>query len=157
MGNESLQTEIAQLKASIEEKGTYLNDLSEKIGLLKGEMTKLDETLNLLAKELSDNKRQQEEKELEHKRVVHKMQQLEKEDAEAGGAVDRMEQEHPWIEKDKAHFGKPGTDFDFKANNYQECKERFTKLSNQQSRLSKNINRKAMAMFEKAEQEYKDL
>jgi structural maintenance of chromosome 2 len=68
-----------------------------------------------------------------------------------------MEQEYPWIETDRAHFGKRGTDFDFEANDYQQCKERFTKLSNQQNRLSKSINKKAMAMFEKAEQEYKDL
>jgi structural maintenance of chromosome 2 len=155
--NETMQTQIEELKASIQSQGKYAIELSEKIELMKGEMRELDESLGLLSKELADNKRQQEEKELEHKRITHKMQQLEKEDKEAGGTVARMEQEYPWIEKDRAHFGKPGTDFDFKANNYQECKERFSKLSNQQSRLSKNINRKAMAMFEKAEQEYKDL
>merc|ERR550537_1198538 len=124
---------------------------------MKGELRDLDESLSTLSKELADNKKMTEEKELEQRRLTHKLQQLEKEDKEAGGTVARMEQEYPWIEKDRAHFGKKGTDFDFEANDYQQCKERFTKLTNQQSRLSKSINKKAMAMFEKAEQEYKDL
>merc|ERR1719453_2401025 len=122
---------------------------------MKNELRELDDTLGALSKELSENKKVTEEKELEQRRLTHKMQQLEKEDKEAGGTVARMEQEFPWIEKDRAHFGKPGIDFE--ANNYPESKERFTKLTNQQSRLSKSINKKAMAMFEKAEQEYKDL
>merc|ERR1719183_3146777 len=124
---------------------------------MKSELRQLDEVLSTLAKELADNKRLSEEKELEQRRITHKIQQLEKEDKEAGGNVSRMEQEYPWIETDRAHFGKPGTDFDFEAHDYQQSKDRFTKLSNQQSRLSKSINKKAVAMFEKAEQEYKDL
>merc|ERR1712113_634030 len=68
-----------------------------------------------------------------------------------------MEQEHAWIEKEKNYFGKAGTDFDFEANDYQENKKRLDSLDTQQKKLSKNINKKAMAMFEKAEQEYKDL
>jgi structural maintenance of chromosome 2 len=155
--SESLQTEIEGIKATIEEKNKYLADLGAKIEQLQVDMKEMDQTLSSLSKELADNKRQQEEKELEHKRIVHKMQQLEKEDAEAGGTVAKMEQEFPWIETEKGHFGKPGTDYDFKANNYQECKDRYTKLHQQQNRLSKNINKKARAMFEKAEQEYKDL
>merc|ERR1719316_840066 len=125
--------------------------------MAKGEMRELDECLSTLSKELADNKKLTEEKELEQRRLTHKIQQLEKEDKEAGGNVSRMEQEYPWIEKERPHFGKPGTDFDFEAHDYQQSKERFTKLTQQQSRLSKSINKKAMAMFEKAEQEYKDL
>jgi len=155
--NDSLKSEIEQFKSAISEKQTLHKDLGEKIEMAKGELRELDECLSTLSKELADNKRVTEEKELEQKRINHKIQLLEKEDKEAGGNVARMEQEYPWIEKDRAHFGKPGTDFDFEAHDYQQSKERFTKLTQQQSRLSKSINKKAMAMFEKAEQEYKDL
>jgi len=156
-GNASLETDIQELRTSISEKGNTLSELNEKIDMMKGELRDHDEALSTLAKELADNKKVSEEKELEQRRLTHKLQTLEKEDKEAGGTVARMEQEYPWIATDRAHFGKRGTDFDFEANDYQQCKERFTKLSNQQNRLSKSINKKAMAMFEKAEQEYKDL
>jgi len=152
-----MATEIEQLKTLIVERGSQLQDLNEKIEMMKNELRDLDENLSALSKELSDNKKITEEKELEQKRLNFKLQQLEKEDKEAGGTVERMEQEYAWIEKDRAHFGKPGTDYDFEANDYAQSKERFGKLATQQSRLSKSINKKAMAMFEKAEQEYKDL
>merc|ERR1719221_1578579 len=89
--------------------------------------------------------------------MSHKIQQLQKDDKEAHVVVARMEKQHPWIEKEKAFFGKTGTDFDFQANDYKSNKGRLNKLEKQQNKLSKSINKKAMVMFEKAEQEYKDL
>merc|ERR1719401_2378960 len=124
---------------------------------MRSHLKELDESLASLATESSTNRQQREEKELEQKRVRHKMEQLQKDDKEAGNVVLRMEKEHPWIEKEKNFFGKKGTDFDFEANNYGENKKRLDELEKQQNKLSKNINKKAMVMFEKAEQEYKDL
>merc|ERR1719401_2432770 len=124
---------------------------------MRSHLKELDESLASLATESSTNRQQREEKELEQKRVRHKIEQLQKDDKEAGNVVLRMEREHPWIEKDKNIFGKKGTDFDFEANDYGENKKRCDELEKQQNRLSKNINKKAMVMFEKAEQEYKDL
>merc|ERR1719331_1089702 len=68
-----------------------------------------------------------------------------------------MLKNNPWIEREKAFFGKPGTDFDFEQASYPDSKNRLTELNQQQKNLGKNINKKAMAMFEKAEQEYRDL
>merc|ERR1719401_438955 len=124
---------------------------------MRSHLKELDESLAGLATESTSNRQQREEKELEQKRVRHKIEQLQKDDKEAGNVVLRMEQQHPWIEKEKGFFGKKGTDFDFEANNYQEDKQRLIDLEKQQSKLGKNINKKAMAMFDKAEQEYRDL
>ena len=89
-------------------------------------------------------------------------------DKESHVVVAKMEKEHPWIEKEQAGirsacqhgsealFGKKGTDFDFQGGRYQENRERLEKLSSDQKKLSKNINKKAMVMFERAEQEYKE-
>lgn len=43
----------------------------------------------------------------------------------------------------EALFGKKGTDFDFQGSRYQDNKERLEKLSTEQKKLSKNINKKA--------------
>merc|ERR1712048_999050 len=82
---------------------------------------------------------------------------LQKDDKEAHLVVARLEKQHPWIEKEKHFFGKAGTDFDFEANSYPDNKARLDEIVTQQRTLGKNINKKAMAMFEKAEQEYHDL
>merc|ERR1711957_724408 len=97
------------------------------------------------------------EKELEEKKSRNKIDQLQKDDKESVILADRIEKEHPWIEKEKALFGKAGTDFDFKANNYKDSKAKLDKLEQGQKTLGKNINKKAMVMFDKAENEYKDL
>merc|ERR1719464_367045 len=128
-----------------------------KLEGLRSELRQLDELLNNLSTELATNRQQREEKELEQKRTSHKVQQLQKDDKESLIVVARMEKQHAWIEKEKGFFGKTGTDFDFEANNYQENKTKLDDLTTQQKTLGKSINKKAMAMFEKAEQEYKDL
>merc|ERR1712014_543669 len=93
------------------------------------------------------NKQQKEEKELEHKRVCHKIQQLQKDDKDAHVVVSKMEKQHPWIEKEKNFFGKQGTDFDFEVNSYQDNKSRLDDLGLQQKTLSKNINKKIEAVI----------
>eukprot|EP00931_Biecheleriopsis_adriatica_P099773 TRINITY_DN744_c0_g2_i1.p1 TRINITY_DN744_c0_g2~~TRINITY_DN744_c0_g2_i1.p1 ORF type:complete len:1210 (-),score=407.19 TRINITY_DN744_c0_g2_i1:340-3969(-) len=156
-GQQSLAAEIEQMKEGLEKKKATYEETGKTLENMRAELKNLDETLGSLAEELTSNKQQREEKELEQKRVSHKIQQLQKDDKESHVVVARMEKQHAWIEKEKAFFGKKGTDFDFKANNYQENKKRHDDLSSQQNKLGKNINKKAMVMFEKAEQEYKDL
>jgi len=155
--HESLKAEVEQLRAALEAQRATHQELGARLEGLRGELKSLDELLGSLATELTANRQQREEKELEQKRLSHKVQQLQKDDKEAHVVVARMEKQHAWIEKEKAFFGKAGTDFDFEANSYQDNKTRLDDLGGQQKTLSKNINKKAMAMFEKAEQEYKDL
>merc|ERR1712137_350298 len=122
-----------------------------------GELKQLDVALGDLGEELNQKRQQREEKVLEEKKVSNKVQQLQKDDQEAHKIVARMEQQHSWIEKERHFFGKAGTDFDFEANSYPDNKARLDELMSQQKTLGKNINKKAMAMFEKAEQEYQEL
>jgi structural maintenance of chromosome 2 len=124
---------------------------------MKEELKQMDGLLSGLSEELSRNKQEREEKLLEEKKVSNKVQQLQKDDQEAHKIVARMEQQYTWIEKEKQFFGKAGTDFDFEANSYSDNKGRLDGLNEEQKKLGKNINKKAMPMFEKAEQEYQEL
>jgi len=153
----NLEGEVTKLKETYEAKKNASESLGAKLEAMREELKNLDEKLGTLSTELTSCRQQREEKELEQKRLNHKMQQLTKDDKEAHLVVGRMEKQHAWIEKEKTFFGKAGTDFDFEANNYQENKARLDEMGAQQKNLGKNINKKAMAMFEKAEQEYKDL
>lgn len=156
-GQEAILAEIEQMSENLEAKKESYTSAGERLEIMRVELQNLDESLGQLAEELSGNKQKREEKELEQKRVTHKIQQLQKDDKESHVVVARMEKEHPWIQKEQALFGKKGTDFDFQGNHYQQNKGRLEKLNSEQKKLSKNINKKAMVMFEKAEQEYKDL
>merc|ERR1712137_851676 len=158
MGNSvTMESEVEKLKAQYMEDTARCQEVAENLNNLQNEIKQLDDVLGSLSKELEEKKQQKEEKELEHKRVAHKHRQLQKDDKEAQAALARMEKAHSWIEREKAYFGKAGTDFDFEAVSYQETKARLDELTMQQKTLSKSINKKAMAMFEKAEQEYDDV
>jgi len=155
--HDGLAANVEELNATFEKQKGVLDNLATQLEELKVELRQLDETLQASEEELKKLKLQKEEKELEQKKIAHKVQQLQKDDKEAHVVVARLEKQHPWIEKEKHFFGKAGTDFDFEANSYPDNKTRLDQLGNQQKTLSKNINKKAMAMFEKAEQEYRDL
>eukprot|EP00928_Gymnodinium_smaydae_P079949 TRINITY_DN63775_c0_g1_i1.p1 TRINITY_DN63775_c0_g1~~TRINITY_DN63775_c0_g1_i1.p1 ORF type:complete len:1208 (-),score=384.26 TRINITY_DN63775_c0_g1_i1:110-3733(-) len=152
-----LKAEVDQLRQDLEAKRKEFEETGATLEGLRNELKSLDDALGKLAQELSNGKQQREEKELELKRVAHKLQQLQKDDKEAQVIAARMEKQYPWIEKEKSFFGKAGTDFDFEANSYKNNKSRLDELSAKQKTLGKNINKKAMVMFEKAEQEYQDL
>mmetsp|Transcript_798 Transcript_798/g.2239 ORF Transcript_798/g.2239 Transcript_798/m.2239 type:complete len:1225 (-) Transcript_798:393-4067(-) len=154
---DGLNAEVEKLRAALEKKRADYEATGQRLEELRTELRQLDKVLDDLGTELTANRQEKEGKELEHKRLSHKIQQLQKDDKEAHVVVARMEKQHPWIEKEKAFFGKKGTDFDFEANSYQESKGSYDKLAGQNKSLSQKINKKAMVMFEKAEQEYKDL
>jgi len=61
------------------------------------------------------------------------------------------------LKQKKKFFGKPQTDYDFKTRDPQEASKKLTQLKEDQQKLSKQINKKVMSMYEKAEQEYQDL
>jgi len=148
---------VQQLRDTLDAKRKAHADVGGRLGALRSELLKLDQALVDLDSELKTNKQQREDKEIEQKKLSNKIQQLQRDDKEATVVAARLEKAHPWIEKEKAFFGKKGTDFDFHAISYHENKGRLDELTSQQKTLSKNINKKAMVMFEKAEQEYKNL
>merc|ERR1712127_1154459 len=127
---------------TFEKQKGILDELSKQSEELKAELRQLDESLQASDDEVKKLKMQREEKDLEQKKVTHKIQQLQKDDKEAGAVVLRLEKQHPWIEKEKHFFGKAGTDFDFEANSYPESKARLDDLNGQQKSLGKNINKK---------------
>ena len=120
-------------------------------------MLKTDEALQNLNNELQQIAKKKEDNDLESKKNAHKIAQFHKDHKEAKVVVDKMEKDHPWIPKEKAFFGRTGTDFDFEKMDYKSSKERLDRISDEQRTLGKSVNKRVMSMFEKADAEYKDL
>ncbi|CAN0412358.1 unnamed protein product, partial [Hapterophycus canaliculatus] len=77
--------------------------------------------------------------ELDLKKLTSKLKEFADERRRAKQAVSRMVADHPWIEQDKVHFGKPQSDFDFEAHNPVAAKERLKSLEEEQISLSKKV------------------
>ena len=68
-----------------------------------------------------------------------------------------MLKKHAWIKREKDMFGIPGGDHDFDSFDQDTLGTQLKNLQNEQSSLSKRINKKVMTMIEKAEGEYAEL
>lgn len=64
-----------------------------------------------------------------------------------------MLREHEWIEEDRQFFGQPNTGYDFTNNDPVEAGKKITKLEELKTKLSKNVNMRAMNMLGKAEEQ----
>ena len=67
--------------------------------------------------------------------------------------VKRMLSEHEWIAADQQFFGQPNTSYDFKATDPVDASKRIGKLEEARSKLGKSINKRAMKMLGKAEEQ----
>jgi len=151
------EAEVLKLEESVQKYKVLVDDAAAKLEKMRAELVQADEQLAALSQELKEGRRIKEEKELELKKVGHRISQFHKDHKETNSAVASMEKQHAWITKEKEFFGKPGTDFDFENNNYSANKKRLETIKEEQKHLSKSINKKAMSMFDRAEVEYKDL
>lgn len=95
--------------------------------------------------------------ELELKQLEHRQGRAHKELKEAEGACRELIKRHPWIEAEKGAFGQKDGEYDFSKRKPSAVQAQYAKQQSQLDNLSKRINKKVLAMFEKAEQEYADL
>jgi structural maintenance of chromosome 2 len=94
---------------------------------------------------------------LERKQLEHDRARTAKARGELEAQIEGMLREHQWIAAEKQFFGKKNTDFDFAAERMGKIEQRLASLRELQEGLSRSINKKVMAMFEKAESEYQSL
>ena len=97
------------------------------------------------------------ESELEIKQLKHKLSKVEVEARDAERKVASLLNEHEWIAEDRQFFGQPNTGYDFESNDPQEAGRKITKLEETKTKLSKNVNMRAMNMLGKAEEQVSSL
>lgn len=76
---------------------------------------------------------------------------------DAGGDRARLEEEYPWIASERVHFGKRGTDYDWSARDMGSALHALEEAEARLGALKSRVNKRVMAMFERAEGEYAEL
>nr|XP_045609046.1 structural maintenance of chromosomes protein 2-like [Procambarus clarkii] len=171
---QSIETTKGQIATSVEVMEQYqaqLNVLEEEVARAKSEVTAAQsavkeqkEMLQAQNKEINAMTARKEqiiknsdEAQLEIKQLDHKLSKLKSEAKDAENKVAQMLSEHEWISEDRKFFGQPNTGYDFTANDPVEAGRKITKLEELKTKLSKNVNMRAMNMLGKAEEQYNDL
>jgi len=91
------------------------------------------------------------------KQTQHTHARCLKEAASAQAAERELLKKHQWMVAEREQFGVAGGAYDFKKRKPQHAQAELSKATAQLEGLAKRINKKVLAMFEKAEQEYNDL
>lgn len=148
---------VEKLAAEHAEANLEYDEAQEKLDSMRERIASCDESIAQALKEKSKLARGLSDAGVERKKVEHKIQRFEKDQSQAQQKVEELLRSNSWLEKEKKFFGRANTDYDFAARDVGECQQRLVCLRDEQTRLGKNINKKVMGMYEKAEQEYQEL
>ncbi|KAI3693000.1 hypothetical protein L6452_32826 [Arctium lappa] len=167
----SLENQLASLQKQISVLTSEVDALKDKVTSLRDEHSQAQSELNAARKKVKECdsqissiiKEQQKlknrigEKNLERKKLENEVKRMEMEQKDCSLKVDKLIEKHAWITSEKQLFGRSGSDYDFTSRDPHKARDQFEKLQAEQAGLEKRVNKKVMAMFEKAEDEYNDL
>ncbi|KAJ8772139.1 hypothetical protein K2173_027316 [Erythroxylum novogranatense] len=161
---ESLSKHIGSLNAELEEQKVKVastrknhEQAQSELNLIRQKMKNCDAQISGILKEQKTLQNKLSELKLEKKKLENEVKRMEMEQKDCSMKVEKLIQKHPWIASEKQLFGRSGTDYDFTSRDAFKAREELEKLQAEQSGLEKRVNKKVMAMFEKAEDEYNDL
>jgi len=156
--------EVATFEKDLTEASTAVATAKSELAEIELEMKKAKELVQKSDKEhkeatmeLKKQEKVKDDAELELKKVTIQLTRFDEEQQTAKNAVATLERECPWILQERAFFNKPGTDYDFQANDYDTTKARLAEMKEEHKVLEKSVNKKVVGMFEKAEEEHADL
>ncbi|KAG8054309.1 hypothetical protein GUJ93_ZPchr0001g31079 [Zizania palustris] len=144
------QTKVASIKQDYDQAESELN-----VG--RSKLKECDSQINCIAKEQQKLQQQLSDSNVERKKMENKVKRMEIDQKDCSSKVDKLVEKYSWIATEKQLFGKSGTDYDFTSCEPHKAQAELENLQAQQSSLEKRVNKKVMAMFEKAEDEYNDL
>ncbi|XP_050253077.1 structural maintenance of chromosomes protein 2-1-like [Quercus robur] len=160
----SLRTQIDSLTAELEEQKAKVaatrnnhDQAQSKLNLIRQKMKECDSQISCILKDQQKLQHKLSETNLERKKMENEVKRMEMEQKDCSTKVDKLIEKHAWIAPEKQLFGRSGTDYDFASRDPIKAREELERLQVEQSGLEKRVNKKVMAMFEKAEDEYNDL
>ncbi|OAY65421.1 Structural maintenance of chromosomes protein 2-1, partial [Ananas comosus] len=178
MEKDAVNEELAMLENQLAASESQINALSQaldeqkcKVSSIKREYDQAESALNLsrsnlkecdsqlsaMAKEQQKLQQQLSDANVERKKMENEVKRMELEQKDCSLKVDKLLEKYGWIAAEKQLFGKNGTDYDFTSREPYKAREELDMLQAEQASLEKRVNKKVMAMFEKAEDEYNDL
>ncbi|KAF7053604.1 hypothetical protein CFC21_061487 [Triticum aestivum] len=164
---EQLITSKAQITALSETWGTHKSKVAatkleydqaeSELNIGRSKLKECDSQINSISKEQQKLQQLLGDSNVERKKMENEVKRMEIEQKDCSSRVDKLMEKYSWIATEKQLFGKSGTDYDFASCEPHKAREELDNLQAQQSGLEKRVNKKVMAMFEKAEDEYNDL
>lgn len=152
-----LQTEADSMEKDVAEKQKAYDVVAAELDERRARVAECDKEISNLLKRKSKLENVAMNQGVEMKKLEHKITRLEKEAEDAKTHVEHLHKEHQWISSEMALFGQAGGDYDFKKRSPTQAQAELADCEEAQATLGKRVNKKVIAMFDKAESEFKDL
>ncbi|KAI3432141.1 Structural maintenance of chromosomes protein [Psidium guajava] len=160
----SLQSQINAIASDVEEQKSKVASIRKtheqaqvELNQIRQKLKECDTQIRCFVKEQQKLQAALSETNLEKKKMENEVKRMEMEQKDCSLKVEKLIEKHAWIASERQLFGRSGTDYDFASRDPYKARGELEKLQAEQSGLEKRVNKKVMAMFEKAEDEYNGL
>ncbi|CRH02434.1 chromosome segregation protein, putative [Plasmodium relictum] len=152
-----IEKRIVEIENNINITKEDLKKVEEKIIDLQASFSSYESEIKNIIKAIEDLEKKKSEDMLELKKLENSLIDLQKESKTASDTVKYLNKTHVWIESYEPLFNKKYTPYDFENFRHDAIKKKIQALQSEQNKLSININRKAIQMYEQVQVDYKDL
>ena len=168
---DSIQDQMEAIKKSIEEYKAKISKIEDEIKSIKSEKIKIDKKLKIerqkineqdvelkkLQKIVSKNEKEYGQMDLNCSKLQNELKNLSETIKNSKKQIDRMLTSYDWLRQEAMDEAAMREQYDLSEENLSSIASKSAALKEQQSALNNKINHKVMSMFERAENEYRDL
>ncbi|GAW83391.1 structural maintenance of chromosome 2 [Plasmodium gonderi] len=148
---------ILEIENNINIASEDMKKVDNKIIELQASFTTYENEIKQVIKKVEDLEKKKSEDMLNMKKLENTLIDLQKESKTASDTVKYLNKTHVWIESHEHLFNKKYTPYDFENFRHDVIQKKIQALQNEQNKLSININRKAVQMYDQVQVDYKDL
>ncbi|KAJ7300253.1 hypothetical protein O6H91_Y027600 [Diphasiastrum complanatum] len=154
---EKLEDEVQLFASKVEAIKEEHSKAQDELRKSRARLKECDGQINALMKNQNNLQHKLTDCNVDAKKLSNEIKRMETDHHMCAETVDKLLKKHEWIATEKQLFGKPGTEYDFSHQDLRKARQDLESKRAEQNNVEKRINKKVMTMFEKAEDEYKDL
>ena len=152
-----LEHELTVSKAAVSDSQAQLETMQSALNAKRAEAAALARRFAETKKKLASVARRADADAVARKQIEHKMSRAARDASESETRLARLHEDHPWIETESHLFGVANGEYDFATRDPNAASAELADAEATQQSLAKKINKKVIAMFDKAESEFKAL
>ncbi|KAF2076638.1 hypothetical protein CYY_002067 [Polysphondylium violaceum] len=154
---EKYKKEIKRVEQLIDETKDQESDvksaLSEKLRISRNENEVSQKLLTEIDTLTADNR----DLDIQAQQLENKIKRFNKDTQDATRQVESFDKKYSWIKSEKKLFGVPHGEYDFVAKDPIKKNQEYNKIKEEVERLDKTVNKKVNSMFERTEEDFRQL
>ena len=152
-----LEHELTVSKTAVSDSQAQLETMQSALNAKRAEAAALARRFAETKKKLASVAKRADADAVARKQIEHKMSRAARDASESETRLARLHEDHPWIETESHLFGVANGEYDFTTRDPNAASAELADAEATQQSLAKKINKKVIAMFDKAESEFKAL